>query len=385
MYIALVISTCFTQVFSKQVRLYLLFSVPIALFEILKTHAIQGLVVTAGGIALVALFFIRSRWGGVVQSGAFLFTTLLGLLAVLGTLQKGPLDFVYKRSVSLRGTYWRAGYEMGIENLWTGVGMDTYGDWYRKVRPPIALIDTPGIDVSSNVSHNVVLDFFAYGGLPLLLAYVAILIYTLFLSIKNILADKKYDPVFVGLFVVWITYQTQSVISINQIGLTVWGWAFTGALIGYLKQKDYVYNEIENTRKNKRINSTESPLSPGLIGAIGLALGLVLAAPPFAGDSSWMRALNSKDFIQVTKSLAPSYFTPPSSFKYSQAVEIFNNSNFPEESIKYARIAVEFNPNYFYAWRDLYFLPNSTESEKKIAKANMKRLDPLNPKIDELK
>jgi hypothetical protein len=385
MYIALVISTCTSPLFGKRIRIYLLFSVPVALFEIIKTHAIQGLVVTAGGVALVVLFFIRSKWGSIVQFGALLGTAFFGFLAILGTLQQGPLDFVYKRSVSLRGTYWRAGYEMGIGNLWSGIGMDTYGDWYRKVRPPVALVDTPGVDVSSNVSHNVLLDFFAYGGLPLFMTYVALLSYTLILSIKYIIITKQYDPIFIGLFVVWITYQTQSVISINQIGLTVWGWAFTGALIGYVKQKDFNEDKVIDSGSGKKLKKQEHQISPGLVGVLGLGLGFFLAAPPIAGDSSWMHAINSKDFNKVTNSLTPSYFNPPSSMKYSQAVEILSNSNFPGESIKYARIAVNFNPNNFYAWRDLYFLPDSTEVEKQAAKANMKRLDPLNPKIDELK
>jgi hypothetical protein len=31
----------------------------------------------------------------------------------------------------------------------------------------------------------------------------------------------------------WICYQTQSLISINQVGLALWGWVLTGALIAY--------------------------------------------------------------------------------------------------------------------------------------------------------
>jgi O-antigen ligase len=385
MFIALVMSVLRNANLNRYYRIYLLFLVPIAFFEILKTHAIQGLVVTAGGCVLVSFFYVRSRLNSIVQLFSILIMAILGLLAVLGTLQKGPLDFLYKRSVSLRGTYWRAGYEMGIQNFWHGVGMDTYGDWYRKVRPPIALIDTPGIDVSSNVSHNVVLDFFAFGGFPLVATYLALLVYALSLCVSHICKNKKYDSIFVGLFVVWASYQVQSLISINQIGLSIWGWVFTGALISFIKSRNYQEPKKEISGIRGRTATKTHLLPAGLIGVLCFMLGLFISAPPIAGDSSWMRAINSNNLNQVTNALTPSYFSPPSSFKYSQAVQLFSNSNLPDESIKYARLAVEFNPDYFYAWRDLYFLPNSTASEKNQSKANMKRLDPLNPKIDELK
>ena len=41
----------------------------------------------------------------------------------------------------------------------------------------------------------------------------------------------------------------------------------------------------------------------------------------------------------------------------------------------------EFNPDYFDAWKILYFLSNSTAEEKALALKNMKRLDPRNPDV----
>jgi hypothetical protein len=51
--------------------------------------------------------------------------------------------------------------------------------------------------------------------------------------IKVVLRSKKYDPIFVAISVGWLGYQLQSLISINQIGLAIWGWVLTGALIAY--------------------------------------------------------------------------------------------------------------------------------------------------------
>ena len=148
----------------------------IAFIEILESNAVQGIVVTFSGIALVLFFKIRSLYKGALL--LFVYTTVIGVfggLSVLGALQKGPFDFIYKRSVSLRGSYWDAGMEMGFSNPWTGVGMDAYGDWYRRVRSVEAATNMPGLNTVTNAAHNVWLDLFAYGGLPLLLAYLLIL------------------------------------------------------------------------------------------------------------------------------------------------------------------------------------------------------------------
>jgi hypothetical protein len=52
-----------------------------------------------------------------------------------------------------------------------------------------------------------------------------------------------------------------------------------------------------------------------------------------------------------------------------------------EQAHMVALSAVEFNPNNYQAWRNLYFLPNSTQAEKTRAIKNLKRLDPNNPDV----
>ena len=359
---------------------FLFLTIPAAFFAVLETKAIQGLVVTAGGTALVIFFWIRAKFGNFIQFGYALFIAIVGALAILGTLQKGPFSFVYKRSVSLRGTYWRTGIEMGIDHPLSGVGMDGYGDWYRRYRPAVALIDTPGPSVSSNAAHNIILDFFSFGGYPLLIPYLLILSLTLVLGLKHTFRSRKFDSTFVSLFSVWICYQVQSTISINQIGLAIWGWALTASVLAYVVSDKFV--EVKKRKMNGNLSIV---LSPSLLVIVGLVVGTFLSAPPISSDMNWFKARNSNKLEIIQNSLTPSYFNPRSSIKYSQAVEIFANSNVQSEAIKYARIAVSFHPNYFYAWRDLYFLSESTSQEKEDAKSNMKRLDPLNREIDILK
>jgi O-Antigen ligase len=354
----------------------------VALYEIIRSHAIQGLVVLAGGFLIIGFFLVRSKWESAIPSRVYsVLVTILGFMAILGTLQKGPFSFIYKKSVSLRGSYWHAGIEMGVNNPFFGIGFDAYGDWYRKSRPAVALIDTPPPNVVSNVAHNVVIDLFASGGFPLLISYLAIL----FLGVKSIFRimskQKEYDGIFVSLTVVWVCYQVQSIISINQIGLAIWGWVTTGALLGYEKTIS-APTPISQTKiesgKSKSKTVHQSVVSPQLLSGIGLALGLLIAFPPINSDVKWRKALDSRNLQTVEDALKPSYLNPVDTSRYIQAVQLMTDSKLPNEAFKYLQIGLEYNPNSTVLWKFLYYSPNASEEQKNEAFQNLSRLDPLN-------
>ena len=63
----------------------------------------------------------------------------------------------------------------------------------------------------------------------------------------------------------------------------------------------------------------------------------------------------------------------------SNISHIFEQNKFYDLALKYAKVAVEFNPNDFDSWKMYYSISKSTPEEKAIALENMRRLDPLNP------
>jgi O-antigen ligase len=357
----------------------------IAFYEVVDSHSIQGIVVTAGGIAIVGFFAIRAYLKNVLFTYGYLLAVgIVGVFAIFGTLQKGPLSFVYKTSVSLRGEYWRAGLTMGMDNPLTGVGMDSYGDWYRRARSESAATVLPGPRTVTNASHNVVIDFFAYGGWPLLLAYLAILTLAAIAIVKVFLRAKSYNSTFVAMVAAWACYQVQSLISINQIGLAIWGWLLTGALIAYeFATRPSVVEEKAPISGRVRLKQGTSSgvISPQLVAGIGAVVGLLTAVPPMSADTKWRTAIISNDSNKVIAALELGYLSPADSARYAQAVQLFANSNLMEQAHDIALKGVEFNPDYFDAWKILYFLSNSTEAEKAQAVENMKRLDPRNPDV----
>ena len=358
----------------------------VTLFEVFESNAIQGRVVSALGLGVVIFFAVRSRFSGVFTSLYSLIFLALGMLAALGALQIGPLtQYIYKYSVSLRGQYWLAGWNTGMENPIHGVGMDGFGDWYRRARDLQALT-TPGVNTVVNAAHNVFLDMFAFGGWPLLLSYSAIMILAGVSLIRVVLRSKVYDPIFVAISVAWLGYQLQSIISINQIGLAIWGWVLTGALIAYERNtRNSTVEEVPNLRPAQKTKGTarsqSSVVSPGLVAGIGIVVGAIIVSPPLASDTKWRSAQVARSVPLLEASLVPSFMNPQHTTRYLVSIQAFEESNLPDLAHKYAQEAVKFDSENFELWKVFYLIQASTPEEKALALENMKRLDPLNPDV----
>jgi hypothetical protein len=388
LFAASMVAYCLKQGTSVVVRSGVLVIFLITVYAIIDSNAIQGRVVVAAGLGVVGFYLIRSKFKALIAQVVYvIFIGIAGIFALLGALQIGPLtQYIYKTSVSLRGQYWQAGWNMGSEHPFTGVGFDTYGDWYRRARDAQALI-LPGPNTTTNAAHNVPFDVFAFGGWPLFISYLAILALSVIAIIKVTLRNRKYDAVFVTLTTAWLCYQLQSIISINQIGLAVWGWLFGGALIAYEIATRPKVDESQNVRdkgKGARVvkkKQGETVFTSTLIAGVGAVIGLLIAVPPYSADAKWRTALGSQDAQKVEAALIPGYLNPANSYKYANAVQLLEGSKLYDLALKYAQIGVQFNPDNFDAWRALYLITKSSSEEKALALENMKRLDPKNPNV----
>ena len=358
----------------------------VAFLEILSSRSIQGIGVTFVGLSLVGFYFIRSKTKSIFPSAGYvLIVSGIGLLGIVGALQKGPLaSLIYKTSISLRGQYWEAGVRTGLEHPFTGVGMDSYGDWYRRARTEYAATVLPGPSTISNAAHNVIADIFSYGGFPLLASYLATIFVGIIAIVRVSLRKREFDGTFVGLAAAWVCYEAQSIISINQVGLAIWGWVLVGALHAYEFSTRPKVEKIETAihkRTSKQSQGNTSFFSPQLVGGIGALVGVLIAVPPMTADMRWKSALLSRDVQQVEQALVPGYLQPSNSAKFAQATQLLEQSKLGDLAYVYAKKGVEFNPDYFDAWKVLYFASKATEKDRTLALINMKRLDPFNPDV----
>jgi O-antigen ligase len=364
---------------SWKVRGLAFVTVAIGLYEIDKSNAVQGLVVSAAGFSIIGFYFVRSRFKSNLVLGGYTFAVaILGFISLMGALQKGPFaSFIYKTSVSLRGEYWQAGWNMASQSPLTGIGMDSYGDWYRRARDDQALI-LPGPETVTNAAHNIPFDILAYGGWPLFISYIFLIALTVIAILKVTLRSRSYNGTFIALTVAWICYQIQAVISISQIGLAIWGWVLSGAVIAL---EIATRGSEVSEKKTARARPKEQIFSATTIGSLGLVLGAIIAVPPLSGDMKWRSALTTSDLTQLKLALEPSYLTPTDTNRLINMVSIAENSQLPDVAYEYAKKAVEFNPDSFDSWRTLYLVTKSTPQDKELALANMNRLDPKNTNV----
>jgi hypothetical protein len=359
--------------------------VPVTLFEIIDSSAIQGRVVVAGGLALVAFSYLRFKVNKLLLGLYTLTVSTLGVFAVLGALQIGPLtQYIYKTSVSLRGQYWLSGWNAGESQPFSGVGMDALGDWYRRVRDPQALL-TPGVNTVVNTAHNVFMDMFAFGGWPLFIAYILLVVYSGYALFRTFMRLDEFDGTFIAIAVAWIGYQVQSIISINQIGIAIWGWLLGGILIAYERstrsQVALGASVVARSKGTSSINPKNEETRVILASFIAALIGLVIVLPPFVSDTKWKSAMNAQSLPQIEASMNSSYFNPQNVNRYVMNIRLLEESNFKDLAYKYALEAVAWNPESFDLWRFLYFVSKATPEDKELALAKMKELDPLNPNV----
>jgi O-antigen ligase len=356
------------------VGLYLL----VTLYVIKETASQQGFLVLALGVGVVVGLYAlqRSRTLGV----AYGVLSLVGFFAVLfGTLNKGPLaSILYKDSVTYRGDYWRAGWNMTIDNPIFGVGMDNYGDWYRRSRTIEATLRR-GPDVTSNAAHNVFLDISAYGGFPLLLIYMALMALVLVSSIKVLKRETGFNPVFTGLVGGWLAFQAQSIISINQIGLAIWGWVLSGLIIGYeINSREKAV--IESGSKKGKVAAKPAQASAGSVLALFVAfvLGVLVSMPPYMASAKYKSALESNNPTLIQEG---AYLWPLDPSRMIQVSMTLNENKLEAQGLEVALDAVAQFPENYGVWAALSTMKNASAEQKAQALAQMKRLDPLNPTL----
>ena len=272
------------------------------LLLIIFTNSRQGLISGLIGISImiVILTFTYNRRLG------YIITSLLSisqLLILLGMLQIGPLvKYVYKVSVSTRGYYWRSGIEMLQAKPLTGIGLDSYGDYFKEYRET-RMTPIYGFDLSSDNAHNVPIQIFSTSGLFTGFFYLLIIFFIAAIGIKAIKANRGKERVLiVGLFSSWVAFQSQSLISIDNVGLTVWGWLLGGAIVGVSAGK-YIDKSSDKIIKKSKANINLLVLKQRILSGFLVLLAIILCSALYQGEKNVYRALSYYNFNSTVQSV----------------------------------------------------------------------------------
>ena len=379
-----------------QIRLLALANSLIMLSAMVFSQIRQGLVASAIGLATLVVAYIytrNKRLGQVALSGSI----LMLIVGVFGMLNKGPLSAIlYKDSVTLRGDYWRAAVNMFKSHPFFGVGLDRYGAYFRQFRDTRQVLHH-GPLVVSNAAHSVPLQLLATAGIFVTATFLVLFFHILIRGLKAVSQSIGANRIrVISIFAAWITYEAQSFISIDNIGIAIWGWLLGGALIGLSVQsglrKPVSTSKINLREKKSVFHSKESGENHILQPAIsGLLATVMIAAliPIFLADSA-MRM--SRSYAKPTSEQRNAYITAVKKPLHYYAVDPSNKVEIAsllatagniDEAISMLQDSIARDAHDYEALRVLSLIYELTNRENLAIpyREKMIKLDPLNQQL----
>jgi O-antigen ligase len=346
----------------------------IEIFIINLSYSSQGIFIALLGISFSIFVKIRSS---LPVFFTYLYTIpslLLFIIGIFGTFNRGPLArIIYDNSLTDRGYCMRTGINMIKSEPIFGVGFDGYGDRYRLFRSSDAVVKK-GTDYLCDTSHSVILDIGVFGGFPLFLIYLAIVLLAVNSIYKVLKRSRVYDSAYAAIVGTWVGYQIQSVISINQIGIGVWGWTLTSLIIGY---------EIctRNPKDARGLNGALISPSRSLITILGLLFGLILSIPNYLYGVNFSESFKTLDADKIIKASTSKPF-----YQYPMWIASYKllESGLNAQSLQVAEKLVQEFPNSYDGWRIIHSNPITDQSLKEFALKQMSRLDPKNKDLASL-
>ena len=384
-------SRVFLERLSVSAKLFFIFLSTLNIFLIIVSKSIQGLGVYAAGLCLMATFWLRHNFGVLKSIIFFLFTLVSGLLVVLGTASIGPLSILRQETVLFRIDYWQAGINMVLANPFNGVGLDSYGDYYRQYRTVEAVIRT-GPQRVTNTAHNIFLDVFSGSGVLAGLLMLFVMVVT-FLAILKVLQSQVRNSDFNAIAAMWLGFVVFCLVSINQIGVGIWGFIFMGLINGFadsLKTAStldqaglraaHALDVGKHYAKRKVLGSNEGRFSNIRIfqhlvsGSIVLAIS-VLSLAPNIGDARFGAAVKSQNL-----ELAQDLLNDPGmqDFHSEHLISILLEQGNNQGSLNLALSLTKRNPQNWQGWVQIISNPLSSRAQQNEASENLLRLDPKN-------
>lgn len=341
--------------------------------------SIQGLGIILCGVSVIAALRVRVRYGFRFAIGLSIAIIPLGLLVFLGTAGVGPLRAMFQETVGFRVDYWKAGYRMLLANWQHGIGVDSYGDYYQQYRD-ISAVTSTGPQRVTNTAHNIFLDVATGSGIMSGIILLSIFAITAHLILKNF-KSGNYDETDIALASIWVGFLFFCLISINQIGVGVWGFVFMGLI------HNKSFSKIDNRNSPKQLshkrksetnlleNHTYVAKHKFLAVVFAGLLGFSVSALPNYLDIEMLQAVKSRDFSKMMK-VAQSPFSTV--FYKDKLQSLLIDSGMDDEALSFAWKEIKKNERNYVALKVIAFSEKASSQQRTLAIRKLRMIDPLN-------
>jgi putative inorganic carbon (hco3(-)) transporter len=250
---------------------------------ILLTRSFQGIVaIAAGATFLLAVFAVGSpgaasgerRRTGLAALGAGIGVATVALWALRDVIGREVADGMRERTLM-----WIAARDLVADHPVTGTGLDTFGLYFNRYRPAEHAVWLEA--VNAEAPHSVPISMFTSGGIPLGLAYLALLLvvgWRLAVGLRN--AEGARLHLLAGFGGVWVAYQVQSLVSIDVPPLVLVHALAAAAIAALSRLPDPAPSPRPSKKGAKRRRPpSPTPVAAGLAAVAVLATGWWLSAP----------------------------------------------------------------------------------------------------------
>lgn len=220
----------------KNIKLVIFLSLVLVfqVFLLLEVNSDQGIITALLGLFLILFLHVFTHS---LKPNKFkyplILSTLFGFISsiVLFFNQSGPIYSILNTSSFIdRTNHWRVGLEIFLDNPIFGAGYDSFGYWYPSYRTQ-EMIDFRGLapEIISHNSHNFIVQAAMGGGLVLLCGYLLILSFITYCGFKAIRQSNEKFKIGI-IFILWIIYQIQTMVTIDTVAISCWAWAIAGII-----------------------------------------------------------------------------------------------------------------------------------------------------------
>lgn len=376
-----------------------LYAVAIIIFYMIFffwTQSLQGFVMfVAAGASLFLIEYLSRSGISVTKKVALLIQlSLIALFLLMGVFGLGPLaKHLEQETMIFRIDYWSAGVRGLGSNLLTGLGFDNFGNFYRFFRDDSAVART-GPQRVTDTAHNIFLDFGLSVGFLGIIGLILLFSLAVYRSGRNLVGickekknrERESGRLLFGLTVACVVFM---LISINQIGVSVWIFLFIGMALGRrfrfqtesketikLSTFDSFVKNYLTFIKNKKIRGLTITVAYFLIFA-NAAINTSVSAKLFLQEFQFAR------YFKLPNSTSIYGFVESDQTLSSGLQEIAIDRLVKEGKLLEAQsLALELakrNPNNFFAWVMILENPLSSQDERRIALSELGRIDPQNP------
>jgi O-antigen ligase len=264
-----------TQADKKLIKAFGLLAFGVLIFLGFKTNSIQFYLVLLVTCLTYYALNLQKNKSTIGISAGFVFAVGTLLIAIVSPLRT---ILIRETNFSQRLDYWQNGLQMWQDNPFFGVGIGNFQKFSALYRTPSQEL-RDGIFLIPDSPHNVLINHLATGGI---LAGIAWLIFVIYVTqaifkVNSTTVDREKRIQLSVFSAIWVGYTVQSLISPDQIILTIIGYS-AGGFIVYLKLEAQNQIRIRKPQKPPKMVFQRS------VGVIGLASSLIVFGTQINAD-----------------------------------------------------------------------------------------------------